>query len=162
MTSNYDLLPTLLDYLELRDKTPQRPELPGRSYAAVIRGCAANESPRLGEPRVLRVRERPRRAHRRLEIRRAIPRRPARVPYDLRTPARQNLYGRPPRPKGSRLQKELHAFFDRYADPKYGLDPRRQVEVAAIVEAEAEERLTQRYAVEWRVCRLTRTWLSRR
>src|SRR5688572_17714867 len=37
LVSNYDFLPTLLDYLGLSDKTPAEPTLPGRSYAAELR-----------------------------------------------------------------------------------------------------------------------------
>src|SRR5262249_6460842 len=32
MVSNYDFLPTVLDYLGLKEKTPQKPPLPGRNY----------------------------------------------------------------------------------------------------------------------------------
>ena len=37
LVSNYDLFPTLLDYLGLKDKAPQKPALPGRSFAAALR-----------------------------------------------------------------------------------------------------------------------------
>jgi arylsulfatase A-like enzyme len=38
LLSNYDFLPTILDYLGLKDKTPTQPKLPGHSYAGVLRG----------------------------------------------------------------------------------------------------------------------------
>jgi arylsulfatase A-like enzyme len=38
LISNYDFLPTVLDYLGLKDKTPTKPRLPGRSYAGTLNG----------------------------------------------------------------------------------------------------------------------------
>src|SRR5262245_16141792 len=38
MVSNYDFLPSVLDHLGLKDKTPTKPALPGRSYAKALRG----------------------------------------------------------------------------------------------------------------------------
>jgi arylsulfatase A-like enzyme len=38
MVENHDFLPTVLDYLDLRDKTPKSPPLPGKSFAPVLRG----------------------------------------------------------------------------------------------------------------------------
>ncbi|HEX7377420.1 MAG TPA: sulfatase-like hydrolase/transferase [Pirellulales bacterium] len=38
LVSNYDFLPTVLDYVGLQDKTPVKPRLPGHSYAPVLRG----------------------------------------------------------------------------------------------------------------------------
>lgn len=38
LVSNYDFLPTVLDYLGLAEKTPQKPRLPGHSYSATLNG----------------------------------------------------------------------------------------------------------------------------
>ena len=38
LVSNYDFLPTVLDYLGLKDKQAAEPPSPGRSYAAALRG----------------------------------------------------------------------------------------------------------------------------
>jgi arylsulfatase A-like enzyme len=38
MTSNYDLMPTLLSYLGLADQMPDQPRSPGRDYSAALRG----------------------------------------------------------------------------------------------------------------------------
>jgi arylsulfatase A-like enzyme len=38
LISNYDFLPTVLDYLDLKDKTPLKPRLPGRSYRRALAG----------------------------------------------------------------------------------------------------------------------------
>ena len=40
MVSNYDFLPTVLDYLGLGAKMPQQPKSPGRDFAPVLRGQA--------------------------------------------------------------------------------------------------------------------------
>jgi arylsulfatase A-like enzyme len=38
MVQNHDFLPTTLEYLGLKDKTPAAPALPGKSFAPVLRG----------------------------------------------------------------------------------------------------------------------------
>ncbi len=38
MVENHDFLPTMLDYIGLKDKTPTSPPLPGKSFAAVLHG----------------------------------------------------------------------------------------------------------------------------
>lgn len=38
LNSNYDFLPTMLDYLDMKERTPNQPPLPGRSFAATLRG----------------------------------------------------------------------------------------------------------------------------
>lgn len=38
MVANYDLMPTLLSYLGLKDRQPAAPESPGRDFASVLRG----------------------------------------------------------------------------------------------------------------------------
>jgi arylsulfatase A-like enzyme len=38
LVSNYDFLPTMLEHLDLQDKLPQTPPLPGRSYAVSLQG----------------------------------------------------------------------------------------------------------------------------
>src|SRR5256886_4891257 len=38
LVSNYDFLPTLLDYLGLAEMTPQKPRLPGHSYSDSLHG----------------------------------------------------------------------------------------------------------------------------
>jgi arylsulfatase A-like enzyme len=38
MVANYDFLPTVLDWLGMKDKTPASPPLPGKSFAPALRG----------------------------------------------------------------------------------------------------------------------------
>jgi arylsulfatase A-like enzyme len=44
LVSNYDFAPTVLDYLGLKDKTPQKPQPPGRSYSAFLNGKSPSRS----------------------------------------------------------------------------------------------------------------------
>ncbi len=39
MVENHDFLPTVLEYLGMKDKTPTAPALPGKSFAAVLHGA---------------------------------------------------------------------------------------------------------------------------
>jgi len=39
LVSNYDLMPTLLDQLGIKEHVPRKPESPGRSFAPVLRGA---------------------------------------------------------------------------------------------------------------------------
>ena len=120
MTSNYDLLPTLLDYLNLGDKQPQKPEPPGRSYAAALRGDAPADWENVVYYEFENVRA----------VRTADWKYVERFPegphelYDLTAdPGEQfNLYGQPLQAETQRsMQEKLHAFFARYADPRYDL-----------------------------------------
>ena len=43
LLSHYDIYPTLLDYLGLRDQQPAQVDLPGRSFAPLLRGQLAQE-----------------------------------------------------------------------------------------------------------------------
>ena len=38
MVANYDVYPTLLNYLGLADKIPSKPARPGRNFAPVLKG----------------------------------------------------------------------------------------------------------------------------
>jgi arylsulfatase A-like enzyme len=42
LVSNYDFLPTVLELVGLKDKTPEKPPLPGHSYRATLDGKAQN------------------------------------------------------------------------------------------------------------------------
>jgi arylsulfatase A-like enzyme len=117
LISNYDFLPTLLDYLGVEKRTPREPPLPGRSYAAALRG---EEPPwddvvffEYEETRAVRTPE--------WKYIRRFPDGPDEL-YDLkRDPGeRKNLIDQPPH---AEVQKTLHvrltSFFNRYADTRY-------------------------------------------
>ncbi|MHC4511328.1 MAG: sulfatase family protein, partial [Planctomycetota bacterium] len=119
MVSNYDLLPTLLNYLGLADEIPKEPTLPGRDYSAALKGRSLEwgnvvfyefENVRaIRTPGWKYVERYPDGPH---EL------------YDLRTDPgeRFNLFGQPQQADIQKhLRARLYEFFDRYADPKYDL-----------------------------------------
>lgn len=119
LVSNYDVLPTVLDQLGMKDKTPTKPALPGRSYADVLRG---------------KVIEWDNTVFFEFENTRSI--RTDQWRYIHRFPDGPNELYQLHKDPGERtnliadsahgaMQKQLHRrleeFFDRYADPKYDL-----------------------------------------
>jgi len=119
MVSNYDLLPTLLDYLDLKNQRPSEPELPGRSFAPLLEGESSK-----WENVVYYEFENVRSV--RTEDRKYIERFPdgPNELFDLAADPgeRHNLVDRVEHAaERDRLAIRLHTFFDRYADPKYDL-----------------------------------------
>lgn len=119
LLSNYDLLPTVLDLVDLKDKTPISPPLPGASYADILRGRPSErKGPVFFEfenTRAIRTTD--------WKYIERFPDGPNEL-YDLaRDPhERENLVDQPAqREVQAKLRGELHAFFDKYADPKYDL-----------------------------------------
>jgi arylsulfatase A-like enzyme len=119
MTSNYDLMPTVLDYLGLADKMPNEPKSPGRSYAATLRGESQPWENvvfyEFENVRAIRTGE--------WKYIERFPDGPNEL-YDLTAdPGEQfNLFGQSKQAEvQAKLKKRLHAFFNRYADPKYDL-----------------------------------------
>ena len=119
LVSNYDLLPSLLDYLGRKDQIPTKPPLPGRSYADVLRGkpVAWDDTIFFEHENVRAIRTTEWKCIHR------FPDGPDEL-YDLKNDPgeKMNLQGRP---EHAAIQKELRrrleAFFDRYADPQYDL-----------------------------------------
>lgn len=121
MVSNYDLMPTVLNYLSLSDKMSCVPKSPGRDYSPVLRGKDLGfewDNVVFYEFEIVRA------------IRTAewkyVERRPdgPHELYDLTNDPgeRFNLYGQPKQAGiQKKLQTKLYEFFDRYADPKYDL-----------------------------------------
>jgi len=119
LVSNYDFLPSVLGYLNLSDKRPQQPPLPGRDFSPVLRGqeiawdnavfyemesCRAVRADRW--KLVLRHPDGPH------EL------------YDMQTDPQErfNRFGQPGTDAvKADLQARLEAFFRRYADPQYDL-----------------------------------------
>lgn len=119
LVSNYDFLPTVLDYLGHVGQAPAQPPLPGRSYARALRGEALAWDDRVyfefENVRSIRTRDW-RYVHR-------FPAGPHEL-YDLRSDPgeRKNLAGEPGRREvRAQLQEQLEAFFRRHADPRYDL-----------------------------------------
>jgi arylsulfatase A-like enzyme len=119
LVSNYDFLPTVLEYLGLKERAPKQPPLPGHSFAAALAGKRAqpNEAVYFEFENTRAVRTKDwKYIHR-------FPDGPDEL-YDLKADPdeRQNLAGRPAQAKVRRdLSGRLKEFFDRYADPKYDL-----------------------------------------
>ena len=119
VVSNYDVLPSVLNYLGLADKLPSRPPSPGRNFTPILQGQETEwddtvffefENVRSIRTEKWKYIER-------------IYQQPNEL-YDLESDAgeRMNLYGRPEfAPIQAELAKRLHAFFDRYAEPKWDL-----------------------------------------
>jgi len=119
LISNYDFLPTLLNYLGLGDKTPRKPELPGRDFSSLLHGQkidVANEVfYEMENTRVIRT------DHWKYVAR--YPDGPFELyNMELDPQERFNLYGQPETANVLRdLSQRLNNFFNKYADPKYDL-----------------------------------------
>ena len=119
LVSNYDLMPTVLDYVGLSDRQPTSPPSPGRSYAPVLHGETITQ-----ENAVFYEFENVRAI--RTDTWKYIERigeEPNEL-YHLETDAgeRLNLYGRAAHADiQTELQQRLHAFFVKYAEPKWDL-----------------------------------------
>jgi arylsulfatase A-like enzyme len=119
LVSNYDFLPTILDYLDLKSEAPTKPASPGHSYAAALSG----PSPKWDDTvffefetvRAIRTKDR--------KYIERFPDGPNEL-YDLKTDPgeRNNLIDDSAHAaEKASLQQRLHAFFDRHADPQYDL-----------------------------------------
>jgi arylsulfatase A-like enzyme len=120
LTSNYDVLPTLLGYLGLGDRMADRPESPGRDYSAVLSGEKIDwENVVYYEYECCRT---IRTADWKLTLRR-FPDGPDELYHLEHDPdERYNLAGKAEHAEIQReLERRLYAFFERYADPKYDL-----------------------------------------
>ncbi len=119
LVSSYDLLPTVLDYLGPKTKLPEKPPLPGRSYADVLRGKPVDWDDvvffEFENTRAIRTPE--------WKYIHRFPDGPDEL-YDLKNDSgeRKNLIDQMNQAATQRdLRKRLDEFFDRYADPKYDL-----------------------------------------
>jgi len=119
MVSNYDLFPTLLSYLGMRDKIPVEPALPGRDFSPILEGKRIDWDNvvfyEFENSRMIRTPD--------WKYTRRFPDGPDEL-YDLRRDPGEdvNLAGQPDcAADQSLLGKRLDEFFDRYADPKYDL-----------------------------------------
>lgn len=119
LVSNYDFLPTVLDFVGMKDKTPEKPRLPGHSYSDTLEGKdQAWDNTVYFEfenTRSVRTREW-----------KYVTRFPNGLNelYDLKSDPveRHNLVDKPAyASQQKQLRGRLEAFFDRYADPKYDL-----------------------------------------
>ncbi len=120
MTSNYDLLPSVLAYLGLADKTPDDPKGPGRDYSAVLAGRSIPTWQDVVFYEYQNVRSVRTTEWKYVERFRQEPNELYHLVDDPEE--KTNLIDQP---KTAEVQKDLrdrlHAFFERYADPQYDL-----------------------------------------
>jgi arylsulfatase A-like enzyme len=119
LVSNYDFLPSVLNYLGLGDRWKQTPKSPGRDYSPALVG---RETP--WENVVFYEMERARAI--RTDKWKYVERHPdgPHELYDLAADHRErfNLYGQPKHVEQQReLAKQLTAFFAQHVDPKYDI-----------------------------------------
>ena len=119
MVDSCDLLPSILDHAGLASRIPTKPALPGSSFAPLLRGETRSWTGAVyfefENVRAIRTAE--------WKYIERIHQAPNEL-YDLRKDAgeRLNLSGRADASAiEASLRARLHAFFDRYADPKWDL-----------------------------------------
>ena len=119
LISNYDFLPTVLDFLGLKEEAPQKPPLPGRSYCGTLKGKqGAWDDPVFFEYENTRAVRTPEWKY----ISR-FPDGPSEL-YDLTSDPgeRHNLIDQPAHAERQEdLRARLKEFFNRYADPRFDL-----------------------------------------
>jgi len=120
MVSNYDFLPSLLEYMGLKHRIPRQPKLPGRSFSAALR---SQECP--WETNMFYEMEgcRSVRTEDWKFVQRRFPDGPTEF-YDMANDPHErfNLFGQPQVASTQQnMEQKLHQFFDAYADPQYDL-----------------------------------------
>jgi arylsulfatase A-like enzyme len=119
MVSNYDLLPTLLSVLGLRDRQAAAPASPGRDYSAALRGQPVEWDNVIfyeyENSRMIRTD--------RWKLTRRFPDGPDELYNLAEDPGEKtNLFGSVAQVEiQGQLQQRLDGFFARYADPRYDL-----------------------------------------
>jgi len=120
MVSNYDFLPSVLDYLELGDRIPDEPKLPGRNFAPILRG---EDIPWETEMYYEMESCRSVRTEKWKYVERRSPDGPGEL-YDMENDPmeRFNLFGQAAHAETQeRMAGMLYEFFDTYADPEYDI-----------------------------------------
>lgn len=120
MVTNYDFMPSVLDYIGLKNRIPEQPKLPGRNFAPLLRGETIPwETEMYYEMESCRSV----RTERWKYVERRSPEGPGEL-YDMEIDPmeRSNLFGQSEHAKKQdEMAKMLVQFFDKYADPKYDI-----------------------------------------
>ncbi len=119
LNSNYDFFPTVCEYLGLQEQMPKKPTLPGRSYAATLRGKSQAWSDvvfmEFENVRAVRTSD--------WKYIERFSKGPNEL-YDVKSDSgeRRNLIDQPEYAERQQaLRDKLNEFFSRYAEPKYDL-----------------------------------------
>ena len=120
MVTNYDFLPSLLDYMGLKNRIPKKPKLPGRNFAPILRGESIPwETEMYYEMESCRSV----RTEKWKYVERRSPDGPGEL-YDMENDPmeRFNLFGQKIHfKKQEELRRMLNEFFETYADPQYDI-----------------------------------------
>jgi arylsulfatase A-like enzyme len=135
IVSNYDFMPSLLSYLGLGDKMPQKPKSPGRDFSPILRGEKVPwDNVMFYEMETCRaIRDN----HWKCVLR--YPNGPHEL-YDMQADPQErfNLYGEPgTEPAQAEMTRRLNDFFNRYADPQYDIWKGGRSKAKRLVETEA-------------------------
>ncbi len=120
LVSNYDFLPSVLDFMGLENRIPEKPKLPGHSFAPILRG---DEMEWVNEMGYEMENCRSFRTDDWKYVARRSPTGPSEL-YDMKGDPNErfNLFGQP---EHAEIQEEmagkLDNFFNTYADPKYDI-----------------------------------------
>lgn len=119
LVSNYDLYPTLLDYLGLRKEIPAKPLRPGRSYSPILRGKSMDWKNvvfyEFENVRAIRTKD--------WKLITRFPKGPNEL-YDLKNDPGERInliHEKKHETKQNELNLRLEKFYQRYSDPKYDL-----------------------------------------
>ena len=119
LVSNYDFMPTILNYLNLQNKIPQKPILPGRDFSPLLRGEKIEWTNEvfyeMESTRVIRTDD--------WKYVARLPDGPFELYNMLHDPReRFNLYRQPgTEEKLIELSSRLNDFFEEYSDPQYNI-----------------------------------------
>jgi len=119
IVTNYDFMPSVLSYLGLGDKMPQKPKSPGRDFSPILRGETIPwENVMFYEMETCRAI--------RTDLWKCVLRHPngPHELYDMQADPHErfNLYGEPGvEAARSEMTQRLNDFFARYADPQYDI-----------------------------------------
>ncbi|MEX2577488.1 MAG: sulfatase-like hydrolase/transferase [Verrucomicrobiales bacterium] len=120
MVTNYDFMPSLLDYIGLKERIPTEPKLPGRNFAPILRG---EDIP--WETEMIYEMEscRSLRTEKWKYVERRSPDGPGEL-YDMEIDPKErfNLFGQEEHAETQKeMARKLIELFDKYADPEYDI-----------------------------------------
>ncbi len=120
LVTNYDFLPSVLDFIGLGNRIPTKPKLAGRSFASILNGQEIEWETKMAYEmegtRSFRTEDWK-------IVLRKFPTGPSEL-YDMKNDPHErfNLFGQPEHAVvQAELSKKLNDFYNKYADPKYDI-----------------------------------------